>query len=491
MSDALQHAPLGRPYEALRPRMLAELGRLAGEGVRVAPHDGLDFVHGFFLDEWPRTYATYQAAEGDPWPYVRTAFRRYVRHEVRREARSRYFDAPDPDPASAERDAPDAYDLDRASRALWSLRSPYLDVLRTYLATASERATARRLGLSRARTRDLLEEATARVAAAVEPPPSIADDAWQALLAVYSGAPHDRAQSRLAAQASAGLLRALRESLPTPTPNAPTPVQSALPMTAADLLLPYRTGTPSSDERAALRTNAQAVLDALDKGDAAAVAVFDEQGTSEGYEALYADLAAALESEAGAAPDVAASQSDLDEEAEIGQLFLTLVEAHPQNGASLKLALGGLPEVDADMHARVYHSTLAVASAGPQGAFLASRGLTPMTFFQAADAVGDLVERLSEEGTDYVCLSSGGLLENTEEPETLVVDEVAYVTGLDSKTAQLVLTWLLATATGGASEVFTGVRVEEKLACSAVLRFDPALLDLTLEERWDAVAEED
>ena len=60
---------LGSAYERLRPPMLGELGALAREGVSVAPHDGLDLIHGFFLDEWPRTQASYEAAQGPLWAY--------------------------------------------------------------------------------------------------------------------------------------------------------------------------------------------------------------------------------------------------------------------------------------------------------------------------------------------------------------------------------------------------------------------------------------
>ena len=487
MHDA-RNTTLDRPYEAYRPRMLAELGRLAGEGVSIAPHDGLDLVHGFFLDEWPRTYGTYRAAEGDPWPYVRTAFRRYVRHEARREARSRYFDGPDPHPAAAEPDAPDPYDLARVGAALRSLPPAQSDALRTYLATASERATARRLGLSRAHARALLEAATAHVAAAVEPPP-VRARARREPLATHPGADHAQRRGRLAAPGSPHLLQALREALPTPTPHAPTPVHAGTPMTAADLLRPYLTGAPPPEDRDALRHNAAVVLDALDAGDPAAVAVLDQEGAPEGYRALYADLAAALEPEIGADPlDATTPQDDLDEEAQIGHLFFALAEAHPQNGSSLRMTLGGLPEVDPETHERVYYSTPAVAMAGAKGAFLASRGLTPMTFFQAADAVGDLAERLAEEGLSSVCLAADGTLQDTDEPESLFVDEVSYVTGLDEHGARLVLTWLLAVAGAGAPDVFTGTRARDCMTGSVELRPDPVLLDLSLEERWDAVS---
>ena len=467
MSPHATPSTLGPAYERLRPLMLAELARLAREGVAVAPHDGLDFVHGFFLDEWPRTQASYHEAESALWTYVRQAFRRYVWREVRREGLrtltvgSGSRSTAQLDPA----DRPEPYDLDRVRAALDSLDAAHTEALWSYLATASERATGRRLGLSRSRTRTLLEEAIALVATSVEPRDDVSE-----------------ANTRDAD----ALFDALRAALPTPTPHAPVPLRADPDMTVADLLRPYVSTDPlAPEDRKSLRDNAHAVVEALDAGDPAALAVIEGGGGSpEAYEALYQDLAHALQVETEEAVPLTASPSDLDQEAEIGRLFLELVEAHPLNGKSLEMAFGVPRDASPETFDLVYNSTPAAHSAGSKGAFLAGHGLSPMDFFQAADAVGDLVERIAEDTDETVCLAEDGTLERPSLSPTLFVDEVAHVTGLGPEQAQGVLEWLLGTAKGGAPAVFTGVRAEESLPCSVVLQVDPDLFDAPLGDRW-------
>lgn len=492
-----QHLPLlGEAYEGFLPLMLRELAELSKQGISVAPHDGLDLVHGFFLDEWPRTYATYCEAQGDLWRYVRTAFRRYVRHEVRREGLHRLTMLPAITPRELRHDvddAPASYDLARVDEAVQALDPVHREALWSYLATASERATGRRLGLPRSRVRSLLEEAVALVAASVEPPATVDAGDWFALTSLWQShhasrrTPAPDAEQK-ASRAAQSLLRALRRALPPASPHAPTPIRTNEPMntTAADLLRAYLGNTaPSPSERQALRENAHAVLDALSAEDAAAVSALQEGrgGSEANYELLYRDLATAFEEKVGAPPLSPTPPDDLEEEREIGQLFLALIEAHPLNGQSLEMTFSNLGEVDPEVQERVYYSTPAVAAAGLKGAFLARVGLTPLDFFQAADVVGDLAERLEEETGKPVCLSKDGLLRDTEEPETLFVNEIAYVTGVKTEVATHMLRWLLR-ASEGAPRVFTGVVVEECLPDNIHLRLDPDVAERPLEERW-------
>ena len=317
-------------------------------------------------------------------------------------------------------------------------------------------------GSPRSRARSILESAIAQVAAAVEPQ-SLQDEALATLWASPPSADTD--SERGASATAAALLSALRAALPAPSPCAPVPLRTQLAMDIADIIRPYTIGgTPGAEHRQALRDNARAVLDAFDSGAPEVLALLEEGGgTPAAYQALYLDLATALPSDN--LPAVSASESELSNEQEIGVLFPGLVEAHPQNGLSLRMTFGVPTLSGTETFDRVYNSTPAVAAAGADGAVLAGFGLTPLDVYNAADVVGDLVERLAEDGVEPICLNPNGTLDNTDEPEDLFIEEVALVTGLDAETSRTLLGWLLGTASGAAPYVFTGVHATQRPGC--------------------------
>src|SRR2546429_8987021 len=88
-------------YKSYRGKLLATLGRMAAAGYPVAPVDGLEFVHDFFIEAWPGLQARYDPTKGTFASYVLGAFVRFVRPRIVRSAKWRESLLPPEDIARA------------------------------------------------------------------------------------------------------------------------------------------------------------------------------------------------------------------------------------------------------------------------------------------------------------------------------------------------------------------------------------------------------
>src|ERR1043165_3420823 len=73
---------IGRGYRELRPLLFGALGKLARQGFVTPPADGLDLIHDFFADEWPKIERTYDPAKGNYHAYAYKAFVQFVRPRI-------------------------------------------------------------------------------------------------------------------------------------------------------------------------------------------------------------------------------------------------------------------------------------------------------------------------------------------------------------------------------------------------------------------------
>jgi hypothetical protein len=174
---------LEEDYRRYRPTLLAALGTLGRSGYAVAPADGLELVHDFFLEVWPDVRRRFDPARGSFASLLVVAFYRFARARIARDLRLRASRIPidEVEDRLAGEDAAVAEALDAAAvaRALGGLPAPLRRVLEVRFGGESERAAARELRLSRHGLREQLLEALGRVAVAMETQGELGDREWR------------------------------------------------------------------------------------------------------------------------------------------------------------------------------------------------------------------------------------------------------------------------------------------------------------------------
>lgn len=160
-------------YRSLLPVFFSLLRRLARQGHVIDAGQGMDLIHDFYLVAWPRVMARFDPAKGSLASYAATAFVRFARPRLVREARWRETLSPDPTAGiSSAVDAPDALDVRKVHAALEHLDAGDSELLRERFddAAISERALACRHHLTRYRYRERLAQALARLTVALGEP---------------------------------------------------------------------------------------------------------------------------------------------------------------------------------------------------------------------------------------------------------------------------------------------------------------------------------
>src|SRR5262249_35670217 len=137
---------------------------LAGQGLAVPFGDGLDLIHDFFLEGWPAVERGYDPGVGPLRPYAYRAFWRFARARIIRMNRLAHGSLDQTPEARFAQPADEASDArlnrDALSQALADIRPEDRDLLEEYFTIGdSERALARRLGMTRYRMRMKLVEA--------------------------------------------------------------------------------------------------------------------------------------------------------------------------------------------------------------------------------------------------------------------------------------------------------------------------------------------
>jgi DNA-directed RNA polymerase specialized sigma24 family protein len=159
-------------YERYTPLLLAGLGRLAAKGYDVNPADALGVVHDFYVEALPGILERYDASRGSFATYIYGAFLHFARPRIVRELRWQRLLMPFDDAVEhaaghgGEKTADGL--LDELAAAYGELPKPLRAALERRLAKGeSERATARRLEITRYELRQRVAEALGRLAIAV------------------------------------------------------------------------------------------------------------------------------------------------------------------------------------------------------------------------------------------------------------------------------------------------------------------------------------
>lgn len=189
-------------YPGYRKLLLSALGYLARQGFVAQPADALDLIQDFFIEGWPGVVARFDS-QRDIKPYL---FRAFVQFARRRIVRLRQFsdqlvDAheitllevshatpmiEESTPMVAPANTVTA-DREKVRAAIDALPERQRLILSEYLANGprSERAIARRLGVSRFNVHETLLEAIAHVAMKVDQPQQLSDDDWKVAVGLW------------------------------------------------------------------------------------------------------------------------------------------------------------------------------------------------------------------------------------------------------------------------------------------------------------------
>lgn len=181
---------LEESYRVHRGLLVSALARLARQGFVVPPDEGLDFIHAFYADEWPRVVARFDASMARFSTYLFSAFTHFARGRVIRtwrhqrvlqslgEARSLESSSPGPE-EFAERDEI-RLAMDRLPRADQQLLQARI------VEGTSERGLAVKLGISRHELREACTSALGRLALALNRSSGIGRPEWTLADALWS-----------------------------------------------------------------------------------------------------------------------------------------------------------------------------------------------------------------------------------------------------------------------------------------------------------------
>jgi DNA-directed RNA polymerase specialized sigma24 family protein len=179
-------------YRQFRAVMLAVVGRLAQRGYAVAPPDGLDLVHSFFVEEWTPLMERYDPTRGEVRPYLLTAFVRFARKRIVRDTKLRGVLCPVDDllriagSTAGEQNPGRGLDALAVSRAASQLASQDRSVLAARFGSGlSERSGARALAMTRHAFREHSLEAIGRLAAALGERGCIPASDWKLAIALW------------------------------------------------------------------------------------------------------------------------------------------------------------------------------------------------------------------------------------------------------------------------------------------------------------------
>lgn len=183
-------------YERLRGLGLRALAKLAQYGLVVAPDEGLDLIHDFWIDAWPDISERLRP-EGNQDGYIYKAFQQWARPRILQMQRWKRSLA---DPIALERedvshvgfDGQPASEADAEAEAviaaLASLPEDERELLDQFFGVSpvSERSLAESYRLSRYSMRKRLIAALSHLAGRLERPEAFSQEDWELVRSVWS-----------------------------------------------------------------------------------------------------------------------------------------------------------------------------------------------------------------------------------------------------------------------------------------------------------------
>src|SRR2546422_441981 len=145
---------LEEAYDRLKPVFFAALGSLARRGLLVAPNDGMDLIHDFFIEDWGGLERNFDPDKGAFEGYVYRAFVQFARPRIVRLHRWQNSlvgeEGLDLFPAKAQSDI-SSVDLELVREVFNRLSVADREILKRVFAGdyTSERSLAKEFGLSR------------------------------------------------------------------------------------------------------------------------------------------------------------------------------------------------------------------------------------------------------------------------------------------------------------------------------------------------------
>ena len=460
---------IGRGYRELRPLLFGALGKLARQGFVTPPADGLDLIHDFFADEWPKIERTYDPAKGNYHAYAYKAFVQFVRPRIVRMQRFQNYNLR-PDQAetvlaeaeSTNLDLTHDHQLLRAKIA--ELPQLQREILATYVYSdnVSERSLARYYSLSRYRLRELLVEALGRVLVQLDRPAEIPHTDWQVALALWRDvrsipktAKYLGLTEHQVRTANKRNFEFLSKVLSIYHPHR---IARRQEMETSDGVL----GPRALFKKAILSPNVENLLDLIRERAAEVLASLDEPGDMD----ISEDELKSLKPEwVATVYDTLARSIGPVELSEHGEdLFYAHADAEFEIGEAFKGSLiPGLPEHLADLAGHWLHrfvepveqhemnsllTTPAARGADPLSRDLAVYGVTPLTVLDATDAVARLLNRCIRSGRleEPIFLSHRGINDGQLLRAADLADEISRVAVCRPITAEVLLDWSIEVA---------------------------------------------
>ncbi|WP_337177083.1 hypothetical protein [Paludisphaera sp.] len=222
---------------------------------------------------------------------------------------------------------------------------------------------------------------------------------------------------------------------------------------------------------------------------------FDPDTLAMLYDALAGDVPGTVPAEAGS---LAAAMQDAsrDEDVCIGWAWANaLMVDLPDNLGNLDRCLEGAP-IAPDGVVKLLMEQVDSKAAGRDAAHwvraLARRGLSPVSIFQAADAVSGLIERLARrgklrEGQGLLLDASGGLSGPEDFGRDMVIESIGHATDCEPSTARRLIAWLVGVAQAR-PRLFRGLEAEPRGPLAVRLSLQPRAMttdhDADLILRW-------
>lgn len=172
-------------YQKLRSLFFSALAGLARRGYAIAPDEGLDLIHDFFVEAWPSMVERHDPRQARLSTYAYGAFIQFARARIVRLRRwGKQLDLPAP--PETESDTETKLDVTRLRRAFDSLDQGDRDLLDARFAQGqSERELAKALGLTRYRVRERLVEALAGLVSRLQDKALAESSDWAIAVAIW------------------------------------------------------------------------------------------------------------------------------------------------------------------------------------------------------------------------------------------------------------------------------------------------------------------
>jgi RNA polymerase sigma factor (sigma-70 family) len=459
-------------YTQFLPVLLRALGGLARRGFAVAPADGIDFIHDFFVDQWENVCSNFDPNKGSFEAYVYGAFLNFARPRIVRLRRlqdslvdSQWLDSTkgQQDTENQVLSALDTKLLTAAIQALPKIERELL-IAFLYAEDGSERSVARRFAISRYRVREILIDALGRIVTVFPKPSSIGEADWRVARSIWGerrtvhetaamfGMP-SHAVKKSMGRSSFLIADMLRQFQLVGSGGSSMNIPQAAGNAGAELL--RKTLSSPGDEQllADLKLSAKEVLAAIESADLSLSTrtELDPLWTARVYEAL-SEVAEVPPTAKQLETERALHEVENADLTTIGKAFTqTLLPDLPIPLTRFNSFFSTLPRIDKNEYGLLADEP-DVKAAFPNSADLAVFGIRPLSVFYASEAVGALFDRLLryeliEESDMFLSGKQTGVYApylTKRLPDVSIEKEIARMTDRPIGTSTLLLKWLIA-----------------------------------------------